>query len=225
MATIRDKEKDKNATRQMILNPNRPAYSGGANWLGHGARSGKNAVVDYLLLDGASRERLKKEREFDGHRNHLRNQHDLLVTEDATGRLMFDRRHLGLSQSTSMGSESSKFALLEERAVQMDGLVEGAVATINVNAWERSAKARQLCIEHYGPTCVVCGFDFGATYGAFANGFILVHHIKPLAEVRERHGVDPVADLRPVCPNCHAVIHLGGGCLSIDEVMASLLGV
>jgi hypothetical protein len=30
--------------------------------------------------------------------------------------------------------------------------------------------------------------------------------------------VDPVADLRPVCPNCHAVIHLGGACRSIDEV-------
>jgi len=30
--------------------------------------------------------------------------------------------------------------------------------------------------------------------------------------------VDPVKDLRPVCPNCHAVIHLRGGCLSIEEV-------
>ena len=30
--------------------------------------------------------------------------------------------------------------------------------------------------------------------------------------------VDPVADLRPVCPNCHAVIHLGGACRTIEEV-------
>jgi predicted HNH restriction endonuclease len=25
--------------------------------------------------------------------------------------------------------------------------------------------------------------------------------------------------LRPVCPNCHAVLHLGGNCRSIEEVM------
>lgn len=30
--------------------------------------------------------------------------------------------------------------------------------------------------------------------------------------------VDPIKDLRPVCANCHEVIHLGGGCRSIDDV-------
>jgi predicted HNH restriction endonuclease len=29
--------------------------------------------------------------------------------------------------------------------------------------------------------------------------------------------VDPVDDLRPVCPNCHAVLHLSQ-CRSIEEV-------
>jgi predicted HNH restriction endonuclease len=55
-------------------------------------------------------------------------------------------------------------------------------------------------------------------YGPLAEGFIHVHHVKQLSEIGAEYEVDPVADLRPVCPNCHAVIHLGGECRGIDQV-------
>jgi 5-methylcytosine-specific restriction protein A len=32
--------------------------------------------------------------------------------------------------------------------------------------------------------------------------------------------VDPIADLRPVCPNCHAVIHLNKQPFTIEDVQA-----
>jgi predicted HNH restriction endonuclease len=64
----------------------------------------------------------------------------------------------------------------------------------------------------------VCGFNFGAAYGELAEGFIHVHHIRPLSEIGEEYKVDPISDLRPVCPNCHAIIHLGGETRSIEEV-------
>jgi hypothetical protein len=102
-------------------------------------------------------------------------------------------------------------------------LTEGAVRHVLVNRYERDPLARQRCIAHYGPTCVVCGFNFGAVYGPAADGFIHVHHLRPLSEIGSEYVVDPVADLRPVCPNCHAVIHLGGGCRSIEQVQ-QLLG-
>jgi predicted HNH restriction endonuclease len=35
----------------------------------------------------------------------------------------------------------------------------------------------------YGPTCVACGFNFKATYGSFAEGFIHVHHVRQLSEI------------------------------------------
>lgn len=95
---------------------------------------------------------------------------------------------------------------------------EGSVQQILVNRYERDPKARAACVAHYGPACVVCGFNFADAYGPLAAGITHVHHLKPLAEVGDRYEVDPVADLRPVCPNCHAVIHQGGGCRSIDEV-------
>jgi predicted HNH restriction endonuclease len=56
-------------------------------------------------------------------------------------------------------------------------------------------------------------------YGKVADGYIHVHHLRPLSEVNGEYVVDPVKDLRPVCPNCHAVLHLGGECRSIEEVM------
>jgi len=101
-------------------------------------------------------------------------------------------------------------------------LTEGAVRQVLVNGYERDPLARRRCVAHYGPTCVVCGFNFGAIYGSAAEGFIHVHHLKPLSEIGSEYMVDPVADLRPVCPNCHAVIHLGGGCRSIEQVQLLL---
>jgi 5-methylcytosine-specific restriction enzyme A len=94
---------------------------------------------------------------------------------------------------------------------------EGAKHQVTINAYERNPVARSRCIVHYGPTCVVCGFSFRAVYGSLAEGFTHVHHVKPLSEIGEEYEVDPVADLRPVCANCHAIIHLGGECRSIEE--------
>lgn len=99
---------------------------------------------------------------------------------------------------------------------------EGAVRQITVNAYERSPEARRRCLEYHGRSCAVCGMSFGAVYGPLAEGFIHVHHLKPLSEVGEGYEVDPVVDLRPVCPNCHAVLHLGEPCRSIDEVQGLL---
>lgn len=95
---------------------------------------------------------------------------------------------------------------------------EGAVVSRLVNAYERSDKARAACIAEHGTSCCVCGFNFADNYGEEARGLIHVHHLKPLSEIGEEYEVDPSKDLCPVCPNCHAVIHLGGGCRSIEDM-------
>ncbi len=97
-------------------------------------------------------------------------------------------------------------------------LREGSIKSVAVNIYERNPRARRICLEHYGSICSICKFDFGAVYGESARGFIHVHHLTPLSEIGIEYVLDPVRDLRPVCPNCHAVIHLGGVTLSIDEV-------
>jgi 5-methylcytosine-specific restriction protein A len=76
-----------------------------------------------------------------------------------------------------------------------------------VNAYERDPRARKACLAHHGTNCSVCGFNFESRYGKIGEGFIHVHHLVPLSEVGEDYEVDPIADLLPVCPNCHAMLH------------------
>ena len=96
--------------------------------------------------------------------------------------------------------------------------VEGAIRQTTVNAYERNRKAVEECKAVQGTACVVCRMDFATRYGAEFAGFIHVHHLKQLSEVGGEYVVDPDADLRPVCPNCHAVIHHGGRLRGINEV-------
>ena len=88
-----------------------------------------------------------------------------------------------------------------------------------VNRYERSQKARSECIKHYGDKCVVCSFDFGATYGQdIAKGFIHVHHKRELSEIGGEYKVNPIEDLVPLCANCHAAIHLTNPAMDIEEL-------
>ncbi|HSX81067.1 MAG TPA: HNH endonuclease [Candidatus Saccharimonadia bacterium] len=52
--------------------------------------------------------------------------------------------------------------------------------------------------------------------------FIHVHHCRPLSEIAGEYVVDPIEDLRPVCPNCHAVIHRRTPPFTIEEVRSML---
>jgi 5-methylcytosine-specific restriction protein A len=101
-------------------------------------------------------------------------------------------------------------------------LHEGARYRVTVNAYERDPHARARCIEEHGTSCVICGFSFVAAYGPVGDGFIHVHHVRPLSEIGEEYEVDPIQDLRPVCPNCHAMLHRRVPAYSIDEVRAFL---
>jgi hypothetical protein len=107
---------------------------------------------------------------------------------------------------------------LPEEVAETPALSEGAVSRVTVNAYERNPEARRRCIETHGTNCFICGFNFGAVYGEVAEGYIHVHHLRPLSEMGGEYVVDPVENLRPVCPNCHGVLHLGGMCRSIEEV-------
>lgn len=99
---------------------------------------------------------------------------------------------------------------------------EGSRRQAWVNAYERNAEARRRCLERYGTNCVICGFNFGKKYGPLGEGLIHVHHLKPLSEIAEEYEVNPITDLRPVCPNCHAVLHRHTPAHSIEEIKAIL---
>ncbi|MXY99230.1 hypothetical protein F4Y93_00775 [Candidatus Poribacteria bacterium] len=99
-------------------------------------------------------------------------------------------------------------------------LVEGARRRVTVNAYERNLKAREKCLEKHGYRCAVCKMCFEEYYGDIGRGFIHVHHIKELSSIRSEYEVDPIKDLCPVCPNCHAMLHRAK--LSVDELRQRL---
>ena len=106
----------------------------------------------------------------------------------------------------------------EEIQEPIETIVEGAVRKIPINAYERKAKARKICIQSYGFLCSVCRCNLKDKYGEIGDGYIHVHHIKPLSEIGAEYELDPIRDLRPICPNCHAMIHTQTPPYTIEEM-------
>lgn len=100
--------------------------------------------------------------------------------------------------------------------------IEGLGKTITVNVYERSSQARRECLQAHGTSCSVCGFSFAAAYGAIGLGYIHVHHLTPLSHIKQGHAVNGAVDLRPVCPNCHAMLHTRNPPWQIEELRAQL---
>ncbi|MHA7292503.1 HNH endonuclease [Arthrobacter sp. HLT1-21] len=86
-------------------------------------------------------------------------------------------------------------------------LPASALTRTVANRYERDPEARRLCVAHHGTGCSVCGFNFEETYGELGAGFIQVHHIVPGSQLTSDYVLDPVTDLVPLCPNCHAMAH------------------
>lgn len=109
---------------------------------------------------------------------------------------------------------------------EIDPLIypEGGRKKITVNSYERNRGARDACIAHYGFRCAGCDLLFEEFYGELARGIIHVHHLTPVSELPEGYEVDPIKDLIPVCPNCHAVIHATSVLISIDELRSLISG-
>jgi 5-methylcytosine-specific restriction protein A len=98
------------------------------------------------------------------------------------------------------------------------GLPEGARMRVEVNRYERNRLNRKACIEAKGAVCTVCNFSFYTFYGDMGGGYIHVHHIVPVSKIGENYVLDPINDLVPVCPNCHAMLHKQDPPYTIDAL-------
>jgi 5-methylcytosine-specific restriction protein A len=128
----------------------------------------------------------------------------------------------------SLNPRPRRYWLVQARTIYPDEVdqgqpcVEGAKKLVAVNRYERDPRARQACLAHYGFDCSACGFNFEETYGDLGQDYIHVHHLIPIHTIGEEYEVDPIKDLRPVCPNCHAMLHRAEPCLTIESLRARL---
>ena len=148
------------------------------------------------------------------------------------------RQHIDYYESVGNGkligqrkiyNDFSEMAYVNEEAVYPDEvsedhseLAEGSARTVCVNIYERNPIARAQCIEHYGCQCYVCRLDFEKNYGDLGRGFIHVHHLIEISSIDSQYSINPIEDLRPVCPNCHAMIHKKKPAYSIEELKQHL---
>ncbi|MEQ8765162.1 MAG: HNH endonuclease [Planctomycetota bacterium] len=99
---------------------------------------------------------------------------------------------------------------------------EGTRYAVNAVGIERSPRARQACLAHHGVKCMACGIAFGEIYGEIGQGFMHVHHLKPIGDSSGTREVDPVRDLIPLCPNCHAMVHRRNPPLTVSQLKQAL---
>ena len=135
---------------------------------------------------------------------------------------LFDKKLKKVGDSWYASEEGATSWSLPEELDSEEALKEGAARTISVNQYERNAIARKRCIAHHGYKCVVCSFDFEEAYGSIGKDFIHVHHILALADIGGEYEINPEADLVPICPNCHAMIHRTRPALNIEQLRQSL---
>ncbi len=112
--------------------------------------------------------------------------------------------------------------LLPEEVNNPKKYIEGASKTVWVNTYERNPVARANCIEHHGYKCTVCSFSFNKFYGTIGEKYIHIHHIVPLSEIKKEYILNPIKDLVPVCPNCHAIIHKTRPALTVEQLKQHL---
>lgn len=134
----------------------------------------------------------------------------LVALPDGWYAASFDEDYETIPQALDLGAEPDAFP-------------EGAKSTVVINAYERNREARQACLRHHGLSCQPCGINFEELYGDLGAGYIHVHHIVPIHRIGKSYNVDPIKDLIPVCPNCHAMVHRRSEPLTVAELREILM--
>ena len=114
----------------------------------------------------------------------------------------------------SLPLEAQLFSDIDSEAE--DSFAEGAAVSFVSITYERDPKARRICLGIYGFACIICNFNFEAEFGPVGRSYIHVHHLEPLHQGERQ--TNPENDLRPVCPNCHAMLHKRVPPFSIEEL-------
>lgn len=54
---------------------------------------------------------------------------------------------------------------------------------------------------------MVCNFNFERVFGEIGKEFLQVHYEIEINTIGEENEINPITDLKPICPNCHAMLH------------------
>jgi hypothetical protein len=119
---------------------------------------------------------------------------------------------------------SSALALIPDALAGLEGEAKRRMILHRKReGWLRDARIAHVKENTGRLACEVtgCGFDFEETYGSLGDSYAQVHHIRPLSS-QTAPTKTRVVELRVVCANCHAMIHVGGISRSLTAITAAI---
>ena len=144
-----------------------------------------------------------------------------------TGRELYLRHTDSLVTLTDFSLDDSAEGLIElaqDNDIEIidDRIVrEGELRTRTVEYRTRSSELRNAAIERYSQggrlNCRACHFEFARAYPGIGDGFIHIHHLKPVSFMRGEaiNLSEALTNVRPLCANCHQMVHTERPPLSI----------
>jgi hypothetical protein len=123
-----------------------------------------------------------------------------------------------LRGGSSNGTASA--ALAEEVAATEGEQSERLIRHRKREVWKRQEKIRAVLAATGCLVCEVprCGFDFSEVYGPLGHEYAQVHHLKPLSALSGPQET-LLKDLSIICANCHAMVHRGGLCRLLKDLI------
>lgn len=128
-----------------------------------------------------------------------------------------------LPVAAHISDNKKKVYIYDEKVAVSEGKIDTRTAKIRA----RSAALRNAAIAYYSEggelRCAVCDFSFAEKYGVLGEGFIEIHHEKPICEYEqdgnEQFISEAVKDVKPLCANCHRMVHRNRkSLLTVDEL-------
>lgn len=121
-------------------------------------------------------------------------------------------------------ADDDSIVVLDERVFR-----EGEVRTRTQEYHTRSGQLREAAIDYYSQDgnllCSACEFDYNRAYLEIGERRIHIHHLKPVSFMRGEPLAleDALANVRPLCANCHQMVHIERPPLKIDALKSHIL--
>lgn len=130
----------------------------------------------------------------------------------------------GTAASIRMALNQTPSMVTSQDTGQEAEAAEGALLTRLHHYRERDAslarkRKAQALAAHGRLVCEACDFDFAQAYGERGDGFIEVHHTRPL-ETLQPGTRTKLSELAILCANCHRMVHARRPWLSMGELLA-----
>lgn len=154
--------------------------------------------------------------------------HNMPFTITEKGRLLFERHADKLEtlitfSTDDAGENLQDIANDKDIEILDDSVVrEGELKKRTTEYRTRSTQLRNAAINRYTVNgrihCHACCFEFARAFPGIGDGFIHIHHLRPVSFLRGEalKMNEALANVRPLCPNCHQMVHTSTPPLTIS---------